>query len=243
MKSALLCFVFITLTASFAVSETDQPTEVRQNADLKQLLTEARKMLPKGWRAEITPDVPEELIVVDKYRFQTCHLLIWHEEKTLGRRPIINDRSKTKEELEFDYKPEAPKVDLAIVKYVSPAAYDKLFEENSRRQTERLTFEKKYLSAIQGFDYVRPFAPSLYHPSSDAEKELLREYTLLWTRTELEELPNYYYRTLSFDSTDLNPVFGLRFKDERIQAEQDQIREAILKIITVYPEKKLPDHL
>src|SRR5262249_47884661 len=121
MRSMLFSVSFIVALAPFALAETKEPDAAQQNADLKQLLADVRKILPGGWRAEITPDVPRDLILVTAYRYNTGHLLIWHEEKALARWPVVNGpaRSRDDDSIELEYNMENPKFDLVVVPYMS----------------------------------------------------------------------------------------------------------------------------
>ncbi len=82
-----------------------------------------------------------------------------------------------------------------------------------------------------------PVPPGGRKPTTAEQKENVRQYALLWTKTQLEPLPTHYYRTLAFDAL-LNE--NLELKDTQLSAEQDKIRETLLKLITAYPKKVLP---
>jgi hypothetical protein len=241
MKSTLLCLGLVALLAPIALAETKEPDARQQSADLKTLLTDVREVLPKGWRAEITPDVPRELCEVIPYRYDTPRLTIWHEEKVLARRPMINGPPHFgDDDIELEFKMETPKFDLVIVPYLSDEAYEKVVAENARRQHERLAFEEKLIPSM-GSHGERPEAPTFYHPATDADKELVRQYTLLWTRTKLQSLPTHHYRALSLMAHDLNPYLSLRLHDEKLDAENEKLRETISKLLTEYPQRPLPD--
>ncbi len=234
MRTVAAVATLILLAASTARAE-DQAA--RDSASLIKLRDEVRKSLPPGWRAEVTPETPREIVENIDFHFDRCRLLVWHEEKTLGRWNGPNGPGRlSEEEAELDFKSVTPTLDLIVTKHFTPAEFEKAAGENIAHQRQRLDFEKQNLGPAV-FMGSRPYPPSAYRPETPERKELVRQYALLWTQTEPQPLPTHSFEQLSLEVRLRN---DLELKDPQISKQRHDLETAILRLLTAYPEKNLP---
>lgn len=200
---------------------------------LSQLLSEVRAGLRFGWRAEITPDVPLEVMLPWRRDRDLPCLVVWYDKKVQGRR-IAPGMPATSEDEESNWKPLRPIYQLTVTKFLTPAQYAEASSENARRLAMREKFYRESRGSLARDPYKGNFPPppSYVNAKSDYEKAFVRRYALLWTRTMPRELPTHYFKTLAF-VVDFDLI---HFRDSAFARQSSDVHVALLSSLTAYEQ-------
>jgi hypothetical protein len=231
MKTVLLGIISIVLLVG-AVRADDKLT--LQSAELKQLLGEVQKVLPEGWHAALTPEVPETIAC--EFRQPTASgLMIWRDDRAIGRYVGLKLAPGS---MDAEFQPQRVFFQLCSMDQITPEQYRVAAERNASNDAKRHEFQHKLKDAgIKNSlafvikDDEPPLAPSTYKPQTPEQNELIRQYASLWVQTEPQALPTCYYRTLAFNA-DFDEHFMLQ--DGDLDSERQEVKKAILKIVTAY---------
>lgn len=231
VRRTLLMIAVIVLFVPPARAEDDL---TRDMANLKQLLAEIQKELPEGWRSELVLDVPET-IACEFRRPDAQGIMIWRQDKTIGRyvglklAPGSTDAEFQSMRIFFQ---------MSLMSLITPQQYREAAVKNADSDRKRHEFQHKLKEAgIKNSiaflikDDEPPLPPSSYKPQSREQKELIRQYGLLWAETEPRALPTHFYRTLAFQ-VDFDEHFNSQ--DGEIDSERQEVKKAILKLLTAY---------
>jgi hypothetical protein len=206
----------------------------RDMSNLKQLLGGIQKVLPEGWRAELTPDVPET-IACEFRQPTTPSIMIWREDKAVGRYVGLKLAPGS---TDAEFQPMRVFFQMSMMNMIRPQQYREAAEKNATNDRLRREFQKKLQDAGVKNTLINlltadepPVPPASYKPKSPEQKELVRQYGLLWAETEPMPLPTHYYKTLAFNA-DFDDHFNLQ--DGDIDSERQEIKKAILKLLTPY---------
>ena len=201
------------------------PDVARNVADLEQLVSEVKKIVPAGW--DLKFDVAE-LYLRDMRPVLTVtsaeELPVQHFGPGMpGGGPAIEREKVT--------------LWLAFMAYKSPAEHAAARERNDALTNTRREFVKQRLTEVKfGGKGEDPPPPWQFSPRSASEARLVREYAFLWLATEPEPLPSHHYGTLSMwywgeDTIEIHDA-------ERDQQYQ-QIAKGLERILTSYEEEDL----
>jgi hypothetical protein len=202
----------------------------RDSTNLKQLLAEVRKVLPAGWRAEITPDLPHDL--VHTWAMDKACLVIWREEEVLVRYAGAGAPIRTGND-DWQYEKKRIYFHWAMMDFLTPQQYRETEAENDRLKGIRLAFENQM--HVAGFAKgERPVPPIFFQPVTEDQKEQVRQYTILWSQTEPRRLPTHYYKTISLFTDFFDHYEAINSK---VEDEFRQVRDAVAKLITAYKQE------
>lgn len=89
------------------------------------------------------------------------------------------------------------------VPFFSPQEIAGLMIRRAESERERLEFHDKHLTEIVRYGKLSdllPCPPSMYHPETEREKDLIAEYELLWNRTDSRGVPrlSHFHGTTAF---------------------------------------------
>ncbi len=231
MRVALAAIAVFAVLAGIARAENKWE---KQSADLQQLLGEVQKVLPNGWHAAITPDVPEK-VACEFRQSDATGLMIWRDDKAAGKYVGLRLPPGS---LDAEDQPQRVFFQMVLMECLTPEQYQHAAEKNVQNDRQRREYQDKLIDAgIKNSVAFRvkaaeaPLPPWTYKPQSPEQRELVREYALLWAETEPRPLPTHFYRAMGFN-IDFDDHFKLQ--DDQIASERDELRQAILKIVTAY---------
>jgi hypothetical protein len=199
------------------------PNVERDVADLEQLVSEVKKIVPAGWNLKF--DVGE-----------------FYLRET---RPVLTITSA--EDLPVQhFGPGMPAGDppierekvtlwLAFMAYKSPAEHAAARARNNLRTYDRREFVKQRLKGVKfGGKGEDPPAPFQFSPQSAQESRLVREYAFLWLATEPEPLPSHHYGTLSMWYWGEDTI---EIHDAERDKQYRQIAKGLERIVTAYEKE------
>lgn len=209
--------------------------ELSQKSDeLKQLLGEIQKVLPEGWHAALTPEVPEA-ISCELRQPTASGLMIWRQDKAVGRYVGLKLAPGS---MDAEFQPQRVFFQMCSMGLISPEQYREAADRNAKNDARRHEFQHKLKDAgIKNSlaflikDDEPPLPPSSWRPKTPEQNELIRQYGLLWVQTEPQALPTHSYRDLAFN-IDFDDHFMLQ--DDDLGSERQEVKKAISKIVTEY---------
>ena len=183
------------VSAALADDELSQ-----QSGELKQLLGEVQKVLPEGWRAALTPEVPET-VACEFRQPEASGLMIWRQEKAVGRYVGLRLPAGSSD---AEFQPQRVFFQMLLMERISPKQFQEAAAKNESNERVRREFQKKLQDAgvkNSVIDLVttsmKPVPPSTYKPKTPEQKELIRQYGLLWVQTEPQALPTHSFQELA----------------------------------------------
>lgn len=203
----------------------------QDSANLQVLLRQVESVLPPGWQAAITPDVPTEVLLPRRCGEGWTHLVIWYHKKMSGH-PIAPGMPPLSEDSDAYWQLRLPSCQLCVTDFVTPEEYAAAARENAHRWAAREEFYRRLPGARTrgSFKGDYPPSPASIDATSAEEKELVRQYSLLWGSTVLRELPTHHYRSLAF-ALDSLPI---RFRDPDFDRQASEVREAMIRSLHAY---------
>jgi hypothetical protein len=220
------------LIAAFAAASVSRGDDdvARDSANLRQLLRRVEAVLPTRWRAEITPDVPIDAQLLWRNRSGSPCLTVWRTAPALGIPSAPGMPGGTGSD-NFPWEEVVPRLQLSLVEFLSEEEFARKATENRRKQARRIDFIERQLSGIERqTKNPYPYPPHAFHPKTDRERELVRQYALVWMRTEPDELPTHHDTTLAF----ILERDEYSFRDRAVEREYDAVRERIESLVTPY---------
>ena len=202
----------------------------QDSANLRQLLRRVEAVVPAGWRAEITPDVPVDAQLLWRLRSGGPCLTVWRTAPVLGM-PNAPGMPGVSDPDDLPWEEVRPRLQLTLVEFLSDNQFAQRATENRRKQARRNGFIERQLSGIERqTKNPYPCPPVAFRPKSDAERELVRQYALVWMRTEPVELPTHHDGTLAF----ITERDGYSFRDQAVAREYDAVWENVESLVTPY---------
>ena len=226
----MMIWANLSLAVVLVAQFNGQEKLAQDSGNLKNLLSDVRKALPRTWSAEITPDIPPEF-VRGNLSDQPC-LVAWRRQKALGRWHVANRASGE----QTPVKPVDIYFTLMLGMYFSPQEYRKMAEINSQYEDRRLAIARALIKDGVSWAFMgpEPIPPRAFDPKTPEQTERVRQYALLWMRTPRTALPTHHYRTLSL-SADFDDA--LEPQDRSIAAERNRVRAAVENIVTAYDKR------
>jgi hypothetical protein len=224
-----LAFVFL---PGVCFGQATVPDDVLRDAEnLRALAVQVRAILPPGWRADFTFDFPLDPAYAWAPRSDKPCLVVYYENEARGHwlapgMPAVGEGE------DWPFEPLRVWMSLTLEEYVSPEAYQDARRKNQALKQRRLAFERRLASIPYGHKGSDPKPPSAYRPESPDQSELVRQYSLLWMRTEPTPLPTHHFRTVGL--TVMFPI--VRLEDSNLQQKLEQIEAGISRIVVSYED-------
>ncbi len=237
--------VFLLATAFLAAMILPSRAEdefPRDMANLKQLLGEIQKLLPEGWQAELTVDVPEK-IRCEFRQPDAPSIMVWRQDKAIGKYVGLKLAPGSSD---AEFQPQRVFFEMSLMRQITPQEYRQAAQSNATGDRLRREFQKRLQDAGVKNTLISlltpsepPVPPASYRPNSSEQKELVRQYGLLSAQTEPQSLPTHFYLTLAFNA-DFDDHFVLQ--DGDIELERQEVKKAILKLLTDYSREPATDN-
>src|SRR5262249_48306696 len=119
---------------------------------------------------------------------------------------------------------------LVLFHPMTQQEYARLKKQNEDSQRQRSELESKLKREIRwGFMGPAPIPPSAFEPHTYQETRSVWEYSVLWTRTQPQDLPTHHYESLSVT---LCTEPEVSISDKGKAREYSQVLEAVNKFLT-----------
>jgi hypothetical protein len=198
--------------------------EKEDAAALNAVLKDVQAVLPKGWEAELW---------VSKYPRSTLELVV----RTRKPIAVVEGGFSLPASSKLNAKATVYELPYIVCPYLTPEQFAKAKAQNEANNAKRLAFMEKELNGISwGYKGGPPYPPSAFDPTTDDQKERLRQYAILYMHTEPIRLPTHYVGTVAFE------LFDDPFAHIQDKAHADELRaiqQSLTGIFTPYePPKK-----
>lgn len=207
-------------------AETDAYAE--RSKDLQEALSKIKAVLPEGWEAEF----------VCERRHQSA-LVATRTKKVAAMLPAainpsakdVEDESEDAVERTFE---ETVQLRFELQPFMTQEEFAQDCERNRVKARRRMNAFKglEKNGMIRGFRGGGPFPPSELHPKTDAEKEQVRRYAVLWVETAIKLLPTHYHKGVAYRFVDsMDQMFIV---EPGASKEVNSVREKVLAALTAY---------